>query len=161
MLLTALQRIQEQLPGLCQEYKLNAEYALTYARVTEAAGYLAPIYVNVGATRDDAYRFIFTSEGNLSEIHSITWDGSQDVHTKIAHKCGDVDYLVPSTVIGKRQTYTPVRRSQGGGFPISWQIKLIDKRWRRVYVTSYNSGLAYVRFDGKRLFLGNLDPSDK
>ena len=74
-------------------------------------------------------------------------------------------YLDPANVIDKRQTaVTPPNRSvtgYGNKIPTSWQIKLKDKRWRRVYVICWsNSGSAYIKTKNGNEFLGSFDPRD-
>lgn len=74
-----------------------------------------------------------------------------------------IKYLDPANVIEKRQTKAPPnRRADGYGnkIPTSWELRLKDKRWRRVYVICWsNAGSAYVRVKGELLFLGTYDPS--
>jgi len=75
-----------------------------------------------------------------------------------------IQYLNPADVIEKRQSEAPRnRRADGYGNKIatSWELRLKDKRWRRVYVICWsNSGSAYVLVHGDLLFLGAYDPQD-
>ena len=75
-------------------------------------------------------------------------------------KDGMITYLDPKTVVAKRQTRTPLCPSTSGYLPTSWQIKLQDRRWRRVYIILWsNVGEAYILVKGERVFLGSYDPS--
>lgn len=72
------------------------------------------------------------------------------------------NYLDPAQVVDKRQTESPRNRSRtgyGDKIPTSWQLKLTDGIWRRVYVMCWsNSGSAYVRTKQGLLFLGGYEP---
>lgn len=73
-----------------------------------------------------------------------------------------VRYLDESDIVAKRQTEAPPNRSRtgyGGKIPTSWELKLSDNRWHRVYVMQYsNAGTAYVVFNGERTLLGSYNP---
>jgi hypothetical protein len=74
-----------------------------------------------------------------------------------------ITYLDPAQVTATRQTPAPRNYSRdgyGSKLPTTWQIKLQDKRWRRVYVICYsNCGSAYIKTKAGDLFLGSYDPS--
>lgn len=74
----------------------------------------------------------------------------------------DITYLDPARVTGKRNGTPPPSRSRtgyGNKIPTSWQLRLDDKRWRRVYVIQRsNAGSAYVLVGGEMHFLGSYDP---
>lgn len=74
-----------------------------------------------------------------------------------------IEYLDPAEVLATRQTEPPPNRSRtgyGSKLPTSWELRLKDKRWRRVYVVCWsNCGSAYVRCGGRNLFLGTYDPA--
>lgn len=73
-----------------------------------------------------------------------------------------IEYLDPTLVIDKRETEPPHNRSQtgyGNKIVTSWELKLKDKKWRRVYVIQWsNSGSAYIIVGNKHLYLGGYDP---
>lgn len=73
-----------------------------------------------------------------------------------------VNYLDETQVIDQKETAAPINYSRSGcgnKIPTSWMVQLGDSRWRRVYVICYsNSGSAYIRVAGEKLFLGSYDP---
>lgn len=73
-----------------------------------------------------------------------------------------ITYLDPARVTAKRQGTPPLSRSRtgyGNKLPTSWELRLDDKRWRRVYVVCWsNSGSAYVLVKGEPHYLGGYDP---
>lgn len=74
-----------------------------------------------------------------------------------------IRYLDPSDVIARRQSPAPPNRSRtgyGNRIPTSWELQLVDHRWRRVYVICWsNAGSAYIRVAGDQQFLGSYDPA--
>ena len=77
-------------------------------------------------------------------------------------KSSTVEYLDPLSVVDKRQTEPPLNRSRtgyGGKIGTSWELKLRDKKWHRVYVMQWsNMGTPYVIVGGKHLLLGAYQP---
>jgi len=73
-----------------------------------------------------------------------------------------VEYLDPSLVIDRKQSEPPLNRSRtgyGGKIGSSWELKLIDNKWHRVYIMQWsNAGTAYIMFRGRRLLLGSYSP---
>ena len=74
-----------------------------------------------------------------------------------------MEYLNDADVLDVRQSEPPANRSRSGygrKLPTSWEIRLVDGRWRRVYVIQYsNAGTAYIRKGEKNLYLGSFEPS--
>lgn len=72
-------------------------------------------------------------------------------------------YLDPARVTAKRRSPPPPNRSRtgyGNKLPTSWELKLDDKRWHRVYVIQWsNLGTPYVLVKGERHLLGDYDPA--
>lgn len=71
-----------------------------------------------------------------------------------------LQYLSADRVTGyARDASAPIGRHRsasgyGGMIPTTYRIMLTDGRFRRVYVMCYsNSGSAYVRINGKNVFL--------
>ena len=76
-----------------------------------------------------------------------------------------VEYLSETEILCARSTLIPnkgqTKIGYGKNLPTGWQIQLKDKRWRRVSVICFsNSGSAFVRVKGKKLFLGSIQPND-
>lgn len=73
-----------------------------------------------------------------------------------------IEYLDPTLVIDKRESKAPWNRSKtgyGNKIGTSWELKLKDQKWRRVYIVQWsNAGSAYIVVAGKKLFLGSYDP---
>ena len=73
-------------------------------------------------------------------------------------------YLDSKRIIGKRQgalPRNPYPSGYGRKIPSSWELKLDDKCWLRVYVMCWsNSGTPYVLVKGEVLCLGAWDPND-
>ena len=72
-------------------------------------------------------------------------------------------YLDHSKVVDTRQSVAPMARSMsgyGGKVATTFEIKLDDNRWRRVYAIQYsNAGSAYILVKGERVWLGSFEPS--
>ena len=75
-----------------------------------------------------------------------------------------MNYLEPKRVIAKRRTKAPKNYSRSGygnKLPTEWQLQLIDKRWRRVYIIQWsNAGTAYIKTKNGNLYLGSYDPNN-
>ena len=67
-----------------------------------------------------------------------------------------VTYLQKSEITAKRRTTTPRYNRSSAVLPTMWQIKMNDKRWRRVYVECGREAASpYIIFQCKKLFLGS------
>lgn len=73
-----------------------------------------------------------------------------------------ITYLDPDRVTAKRQGTLPPNRSRtgyGNKIPTSWELRLDDGHWRRVYLVQHsNAGSAYVLVKGEAHYLGGYDP---